>query len=86
MRAIWAGKPMIWQIYPQDEGTHFIKLDAWIKKVTPGDRVTELLRAWNGHGDAAELEESVNLALSPESFARWRKARFERVRKARIEG
>jgi uncharacterized repeat protein (TIGR03837 family) len=77
VRAIWAGKPMIWQIYPQDEGTHFIKLDAWIKKVTPGDRVTELLRAWNGHGDAAELEESVNLALSPESFARWRKAMFE---------
>lgn len=30
LRGLWAGKPFIWQIYPQDEGAHFIKLDAFL--------------------------------------------------------
>lgn len=30
VRAIWAGKPFVWQIYPQDDGAHAAKLDAFL--------------------------------------------------------
>ena len=29
VRALWAGKPMLWQIYPQDDGAHRAKLEAF---------------------------------------------------------
>lgn len=31
VRAQWAGKPMLWHIYPQDEDTHIVKLDAFLE-------------------------------------------------------
>jgi uncharacterized repeat protein (TIGR03837 family) len=54
VRAIWAGRPFLWQIYPQDDGAHAAKLDAWLARfgtdmawpVRPG--WTQLQRAWNG--------------------------------------
>lgn len=30
IRAIWAGKPFVWQPYRQEEGTHLIKLNAFL--------------------------------------------------------
>lgn len=30
VRAIWAGKPFVWQIYPQDDDAHHAKLDAFL--------------------------------------------------------
>ncbi len=30
VRAIWAGKPFVWHIYPQEEDTHMIKLQAFL--------------------------------------------------------
>jgi uncharacterized repeat protein (TIGR03837 family) len=32
VRAQWAQKPLIWQIYPQDEGAHLVKLDAFLSR------------------------------------------------------
>lgn len=32
VRAQWAGKPFIWQIYPQDDAAHRIKLDAFLAR------------------------------------------------------
>ncbi len=32
VRAQWAGKPFIWQIYPQSDNAHNIKLDAFLNK------------------------------------------------------
>lgn len=29
-RAIWAGKPLIWQIYPTEDDAHWVKLDAFL--------------------------------------------------------
>ncbi len=57
VRALWAGKPHIWQIYEQDDGVHAGKLDAfmarWMADWTPPLRasVTAWWRAWNGLGD-----------------------------------
>lgn len=32
VRAIWAGRPLIWNIYPQEEGAHLPKLAAFLSK------------------------------------------------------
>jgi hypothetical protein len=31
VRAIWAGKAFVWQIYPQDDGAHWPKLKAFLE-------------------------------------------------------
>ncbi len=30
VRAQWAAKPLLWHIYPTDDGAHSVKLDAWL--------------------------------------------------------
>lgn len=32
VRAIWAGRPLLWQIYPQDDGVHAAKLAAFLAR------------------------------------------------------
>jgi uncharacterized repeat protein (TIGR03837 family) len=34
VRAIWAGKPFIWQAYPQDKGASFLKMEAFLHLYT----------------------------------------------------
>ncbi len=53
-RAQWAGKPFIWNIYPQSDGAHWNKLEAFLDlyvesmPVSTAKTVIELWRAWNG--------------------------------------
>ncbi len=51
VRAIWAGKPFVWQIYPQDDGVHSVKLDTFLDMLgasgsTPPS-LREFHRRWN---------------------------------------
>lgn len=54
VRAIWAGKPMIWQIYPQDDGVHFEKLNAFAARYSEhcepqaAQSWRDFQAAWNG--------------------------------------
>jgi uncharacterized repeat protein (TIGR03837 family) len=36
VRAQWAARPLLWHIYPQDDGAHLPKLDAFIDRYTTG--------------------------------------------------
>lgn len=53
VRAQWAAKPMIWQIYPQEEGVHLEKLRAFLDHYCAGlpedasAAVRALWQAWN---------------------------------------
>jgi uncharacterized repeat protein (TIGR03837 family) len=53
VRAQWAGRPFVWHIYPQDDGAHWVKLAAFLRRYTaPLDparaaAVTGLWEAWN---------------------------------------
>jgi uncharacterized repeat protein (TIGR03837 family) len=53
MRAQWAGRPLLWQIYPQEEGAHWDKLEAFLTLYLQGlspaaaQALHELWRAWN---------------------------------------
>jgi uncharacterized repeat protein (TIGR03837 family) len=50
VRAQWAGKPFVWQIYPQAEDAHFTKLDAFLDHHPAGALLRPFWHAWNGRG------------------------------------
>jgi uncharacterized repeat protein (TIGR03837 family) len=47
VRALWAGKPFVWNIYPQDDGAHLRKLDAFLDWFGAPDSLRRFHRAWN---------------------------------------
>jgi len=48
VRALWAGKPLVWQIYPQQDQAHHAKLDAFLDWLAPPASLREFHLAWNG--------------------------------------
>lgn len=48
VRAQWAGKPLVWQIYPQDDGAHAVKLAAFIAAAGLRAPWAAFWRGWNG--------------------------------------
>ncbi len=60
VRAQWAGRPLLWHIYRQDEDIHLDKLDAFLAlytaalSPTAGAAVVALWQAWNTDGDMAQ--------------------------------
>lgn len=58
VRAHWAGAPLLWHIYPQEEDAHWLKLEAWTGRVEQATAMpalwAEAQRAWNrGEADWA---------------------------------
>ena len=53
VRAIWAGKPFVWQIYPQDDGAHGPKLEAFMDMLDAPPELRTFYRVWNGLSDQA---------------------------------
>jgi len=47
VRAIWAGKPLVWQIYPQSDGVHHAKLAAFLHSMNAPPGVVQAHLAWN---------------------------------------
>lgn len=52
VRAIWAGRPFAWQIYPQDDDAHHVKLDALLDAIGAPPALRSFHAAWNGTVDA----------------------------------
>ncbi|BDT72023.1 hypothetical protein os4_15550 [Comamonadaceae bacterium OS-4] len=48
VRALWAGKPFLWHIYPQDDGAHLDKLNAFLDCLQVPAGLRTLFAAWNG--------------------------------------
>ena len=54
VRAQWACRPLLWQLYPQDDHAHRVKLDAFLALYTAGmaspqaELVAQAMRRWNG--------------------------------------
>ncbi|AVR87000.1 elongation factor P maturation arginine rhamnosyltransferase EarP [Thauera aromatica] len=59
VRAQWAAKPFVWQIYPQAGAAHRDKLDAFLGRYlagaapAPAAALVALWQAWNGFGTSA---------------------------------
>ena len=47
LRALWAGKPFIWSIYPQDDGAHRTKLEAFLQQLKAPASLKSFHLAWN---------------------------------------
>lgn len=68
VRALWAGQPFVWHIYPQDDGAHHAKLDAFLDWLQAPASLRRFHHAWNGidNTDAAVPP------LHPSTLADWR--------------
>lgn len=70
VRAIWAGRPMVWHIYKQSENVHQAKLDAWLAQAALPIEAQALIRAWN-HQDNAQMATALTAALVPATWSAW---------------
>ncbi len=85
VRAQWAARPFVWNIYPQEQGAHRVKLAAFLRRYTEGlDRartaaVTGLWEAWNQR-DGDEAHGGPRLAEAWAAFSARREALAEHAR------
>jgi uncharacterized repeat protein (TIGR03837 family) len=62
VRAIWAGRPFIWQIYVQDEDAHLIKLRAFLERFSQNltsqdaETLAQFTVMWNLGGHEGEAD------------------------------
>lgn len=48
VRALWAGQPMVWQIYPQDDNAHHAKMQAFLDWLQAPESLRQFHAVWNG--------------------------------------
>ena len=48
VRALWAGQPFVWHIYPQDDHAHHAKLEAFLDWLQAPGSLRQFHRVWNG--------------------------------------
>ncbi|MFZ2525029.1 MAG: elongation factor P maturation arginine rhamnosyltransferase EarP [Candidatus Ferrigenium altingense] len=81
VRAQWAAKPFVWQIYPQHDAVHWDKLQAFLNLycaplgAAADQAMQELWRAWNSGGGAGQawsvfIEMRGELELHAQQWAR----------------
>ena len=66
VRALWAGRPFVWQLYPQDDAAEVGKLEAFLQWLQPPGSLRDFFRGWNG---------TVHDALPPIELQAWRDTR-----------
>jgi uncharacterized repeat protein (TIGR03837 family) len=52
VRALWAGRAFVWQIYPQSGGAHAAKLEVFLDWLRAPPDLREFHRVWNGLSSA----------------------------------
>lgn len=67
VRAIWAGKPMLWQIYPQKDGVHHQKLDAWLAMAHLPPKIGQAMHEWAD----GELNTDITGNLTGQKWTHW---------------
>ena len=55
VRALWAGTAFVWQIYPQSDGAHQPKLQAFLDMLQAPPSLSDFHRAWNADAGAGSL-------------------------------
>jgi uncharacterized repeat protein (TIGR03837 family) len=65
VRALWAGRPFVWNIYRQHDNAHHTKLDAFLGWLDAPPRLRRFHRVWNG------IESGALPALDAAALADW---------------
>jgi uncharacterized repeat protein (TIGR03837 family) len=63
VRALWAGKPFIWHIYPQDDGAHLVKLHAFLDRLGAPPSLRAFHARWNQGGSEPQSAATAPLDL-----------------------
>jgi len=79
VRAQWAGRPLLWHIYEQDDDAHWAKLDAFLELYLAGlspaaaQALTGFWRAWNAGSDGTQSWQALaeNLTEIEEHAQSW---------------
>jgi uncharacterized repeat protein (TIGR03837 family) len=50
VRALWAGRPLVWQLYPQSDDAHLAKLSAFMDRIDAPASLRRFHAAWNSPG------------------------------------
>ncbi|WP_324888360.1 elongation factor P maturation arginine rhamnosyltransferase EarP [Polaromonas sp.] len=86
VRALWAGKPLVWQIYPQEDNAHLRKLQAFLAMLEAPSSLQLFHAAWNGRdGEMSPLDpdawaacvESASMRLQKQDDLTTQLLRFE---------
>lgn len=56
VRALWAGKPLVWHIYPQHDGVHMDKLRAFLDWYEAPPSLRAFHEAWNAGGALPRID------------------------------
>jgi len=70
VRAVWAGKPFVWQIYPQDDDAHHAKLGAFLDWLQAPSSLRQAHAAWNGLNADANADQPWPW-LTPVTLSSW---------------
>ena len=65
VRALWAGQPFVWHIYPQGDNAHHAKLESFLDWLQAPESLRRVHRVWNG------IERGEWPALSSNVLADW---------------
>jgi uncharacterized repeat protein (TIGR03837 family) len=76
VRALWAGQPFIWHIYPQDDNAHHAKLEAFLEWLEAPESLRRFHQVWNGVAGGQLTE------LTAKALQEWRP--FTQAAKARL--
>jgi uncharacterized repeat protein (TIGR03837 family) len=79
VRALWAGKPLVWQIYPQTDGVHLVKLQAFLDLIQAPANLRDLHQRWN------EAPGRAPSPLPPFDLLEWQQTVLT-ARKTQLEG
>jgi uncharacterized repeat protein (TIGR03837 family) len=74
VRALWAQRPFVWHIYPQEDGAHEAKLEAFLDWLAAPASLRNFSRAWNG------IDGADTTALPSPELPAWEAATREAVR------
>ena len=66
VRALWAGQPFVWHIYPQHDNAHHAKLNAFLDWLQAPDSLRQFHHAWNGMIAADQLP-----LITPDVLQEW---------------
>ena len=69
VRALWAGRPLVWQLYPQSDDAHLAKLSAFMDLINAPDSLRRFHTAWNSPGHALPLPDLPSWSACIESAA-----------------
>lgn len=71
VRALWAGKPFIWQTYPQADNAHLRKLDAFLDVMQAPSTLKAYHYRWNSSKGAVDSQPGLLPALA---LAQWQES------------